>query len=83
MSSRSPNKAILFLVLNVGQRLDQQINANYFGNCIVTKLVVHETKALREDDGFISALEAVINELNGMENWMSMMQSKTSRIGCV
>jgi hypothetical protein len=44
---------------------------------------VHETKALREDDGFISALEAVINELNGMENWMSMMQSKTSRIGCV
>jgi len=87
VDQQKPNKAFLVFGVDCRSRLDPPINANYFGNCIMSRLVVHETEALLEDGGFISALKGIIDVLNdlensvlsGLENWMSMMQSKTSR----
>jgi len=81
------NKAVFVFAVDCRPRLDPPINANYFGNCIVSKRAVLETEALLEDDGFINALKGIIDVLNdldngvlnGLENWMSNMQSKTAK----
>jgi len=77
------NKTAFVFTVDSRPRLDPPINGNYFGNCIVSRLVVGETEALLKDDGFISALEGIIDVLNGLENgvlneaeiWMSKIQS--------
>ncbi|OIW06537.1 hypothetical protein TanjilG_29958 [Lupinus angustifolius] len=64
-------------------RLDSPILATYFGNCVFPQLVVVETNKLVENDGFIIALEGIIDALNKLEDgvlnegekWMSKIQS--------
>lgn len=78
------NKVAFIFSIDCRQRLDPPIKETYFGNCVVSQLVVFETKTLLNDDGFVSALEGIIDELNGTlengvlngaENWMSKIQS--------
>ncbi|XP_004489466.1 phenolic glucoside malonyltransferase 1-like [Cicer arietinum] len=77
------NKVGFVFSVDCRTRLDPPINTNYFGNCIVSKLVVSKTETLLNDDGFISALEGIIDVLkglesgvlNGVESWMSNIQS--------
>jgi len=80
------NKVPFIFSVDCRPRLDPPINANYFGNCVVSKLVLGETEEFLKDDGFMSALEGISDVLkglengvlNGLENWMSIMQSTMS-----
>ncbi|XP_004489467.1 phenolic glucoside malonyltransferase 1-like [Cicer arietinum] len=80
------NKVAFIFSVDCRPRLDPPINANYFGNCVLPQLVMAKTEAWLKDDGFISALEGIIDTLNGLENgvlngaenWYSKMQSTMS-----
>ncbi|XP_047158239.1 phenolic glucoside malonyltransferase 1-like, partial [Vigna umbellata] len=63
-------------------RLDPPIPATYFGNCVKGEFVVALTKELIGKDGFICALERIVEALNrvkeegvlnGAEKWVSSM----------
>ncbi|WVZ15281.1 hypothetical protein V8G54_012847 [Vigna mungo] len=64
------------------RRLDPPIPATYFGNCVKGQYVVPLTKELAGKDGFICALEKIVEALNrvkeeevlnGAEKWVSLM----------
>jgi isoflavone 7-O-glucoside-6''-O-malonyltransferase len=76
------NKVAFVFSVDCRPRLDPPISPNYFGNCIVSQLVVGDTEALLKEDGFISALEGILNVLNlekgvlhEAEIWMLKIQS--------
>ena len=63
-------------------RLDPPIPATYFGNCVRGQFVVALTKELVGKDGFVCALEGIVEALNrvkeeevlnGAERWVSIM----------
>ncbi|BFG26533.1 hypothetical protein CerSpe_128070 [Prunus speciosa] len=76
------------LVFNVDcrSRLDPPVSPNYFGNCIVGRTAVAETKALFGEDGLVVAVNAISEAikslekgvLDGAENWVSRMFAVTS-----
>ncbi|CAJ2665801.1 unnamed protein product [Trifolium pratense] len=77
------NKVAFVFSVDCRPRLDPPINENYFGNCIVSQLVVGQTEELlKKDYEFISALKGIINALNfekgvlhEVEIWMLKIQS--------
>ncbi|CAB4305209.1 unnamed protein product [Prunus armeniaca] len=51
-------KAFMGFTVDCRSRLDPPISSNYFGNCLVIRLVVAETKALLGEDGLTVAVNA-------------------------
>lgn len=73
-------KTALILGVDARARLDPPIPATYFGNCIVGRVAVAETKGLLGEDGLLVALSAITDALksldekgmlNGAESWVS------------
>ncbi|XP_022632260.1 phenolic glucoside malonyltransferase 1-like [Vigna radiata var. radiata] len=74
---------VLFaLPVDCRARLDPPIPAKYFGNCVKGECVVALTKELVGKDGFICALERIVEALNrvkeeevlnGAEKWVSLL----------
>ncbi|KAJ1381941.1 Transferase [Sesbania bispinosa] len=77
------NRVAFVFSVDCRPRLEPPIKPTYFGNCIVSQLVVAETRAILGDDGFINALEGITDllssledgVLNEAENWMTKIQS--------
>ncbi|XP_062029531.1 phenolic glucoside malonyltransferase 1-like [Rosa rugosa] len=73
-------KTALVLAVDARARLDPPIPATYFGNCIVGRVAIAETKGLLGEDGLVVALSAITEALksldkngilNGAESWVS------------
>ncbi|XP_050379970.1 phenolic glucoside malonyltransferase 2-like [Argentina anserina] len=72
-------KTVLIFGVDSRSRLDPPIPATYFGNCVVGRVTVAETKGLLGRDGFVVAVRAIAEAvrslekgvLNGAENWVS------------
>ncbi|KAK9924922.1 hypothetical protein M0R45_033263 [Rubus argutus] len=72
-------KTVLIFGVDSRSRLDPPIPATYFGNCIVGRVAVAETKGLLGEDGLIVAVTAISDAikslekgvLDGAENWVS------------
>ncbi|OIW12344.1 hypothetical protein TanjilG_32460 [Lupinus angustifolius] len=77
------DKVAFIFTVDSRSRLDPPILPTYFGNCVLPQLVIAETNKLLGNDGFINALERVVDVLskidNGMlneaKNWMTKVQS--------
>nr|XP_011468648.1 PREDICTED: malonyl-CoA:anthocyanidin 5-O-glucoside-6''-O-malonyltransferase-like [Fragaria vesca subsp. vesca] len=67
------------LKIHSRSRLDPPIPATYFGNCIVGRVAVAETKGLLSEDGLVVAVSAITEALrslekgvlDGAEDWVS------------
>ncbi|XP_008231014.1 PREDICTED: malonyl-CoA:anthocyanidin 5-O-glucoside-6''-O-malonyltransferase-like [Prunus mume] len=76
-------KAFMGFTVDCRSRLDPPISSNYFGNCLVIRLVVAETKALLGEDGLTVAVNAICEAvkslddgvLSGAENWIKPLYS--------
>ncbi|BFG26525.1 hypothetical protein CerSpe_127990 [Prunus speciosa] len=76
-------KAFMGFTADCRSRLDPPISSNYFGNCLVIRLVVAETKALLGEDGLTVAVNAICEAvkslddgvLSGAENWIKPLYS--------
>ncbi|XP_062000397.1 phenolic glucoside malonyltransferase 2-like [Rosa rugosa] len=72
-------KTALIIGADSRSRLDPPIPATYFGNCIVGRVAVAETKGLLGEDGLVVAVSAITEAvrslekglLDGAENWVS------------
>ncbi|KAK7277068.1 hypothetical protein RIF29_18217 [Crotalaria pallida] len=65
-------KRVVFSIsVNCRSRLDPPIMPTYFGNCSGPILGVIETTKLLENDGFMNALNGILEALNRMEDAMS------------
>ncbi|KAL6136635.1 hypothetical protein ACLB2K_061930 [Fragaria x ananassa] len=70
---------ILIFAVDSRSRLDPPIPATYFGNCIVGRVAVAETKGLLSEDGLVVAVNAITEALrslekgvlDGAEDWVS------------
>ncbi|KAL6136636.1 hypothetical protein ACLB2K_061931 [Fragaria x ananassa] len=72
-------KTCFILSVDSRSRLDPPIPATYFGNCIVGRVAVAETKGLLSEDGLVVAVSAITEALrslekgvlDGAEDWVS------------
>ncbi|KAM5581193.1 phenolic glucoside malonyltransferase 2 [Rosa sericea] len=72
-------KTVVIFGVDSRSRLDPPIPATYFGNCIVGRVAVAETKGLLGEDGLVVAVNAITEAvrslekgvLDGAENWVS------------
>ncbi|CAL0317163.1 unnamed protein product [Lupinus luteus] len=79
---KTDNVAYIFSV-DCRSRLDPPLLPTYFGNCVLPQLVITETNKLLGNDGFINALERVVDVLSKIEdgmlneakNWITKVQS--------
>ncbi|KAK7266289.1 hypothetical protein RIF29_18932 [Crotalaria pallida] len=77
------NKVVFIITVDCRSRLDPPIVQTYFGNCVAGQLVPVEVSKLLGKDGFIIALEGIIEGLKRVENgvlcgaetWMSRMKT--------
>ncbi|KAE9612615.1 hypothetical protein Lal_00006019 [Lupinus albus] len=77
------DKVAFIFSVDCRSRLDPPILPTYFGNCVLPQIVIAETNKLLGKDGFINALESVVDVLNKMDdgmlneakNWMTKVQS--------
>ncbi|XP_061366523.1 phenolic glucoside malonyltransferase 1-like [Gastrolobium bilobum] len=78
------NRVAFIFSVDCRSRLDPPIVPTYIGNCVIPHAVVVETEEVLGNDGFISALKGIIDELNRVENdgvlhdaknWMQKIQS--------
>ncbi|OIW12343.1 hypothetical protein TanjilG_32459 [Lupinus angustifolius] len=77
------DKVAFIFGVDYRSRLDPPILPTYFGNCVLPQLVLAETNKLLGNDGFINALERIVDVLskiddvmlNEAKNWESKMQS--------
>ncbi|XP_028776112.1 phenolic glucoside malonyltransferase 2-like [Neltuma alba] len=77
-------KVLFIFSVDCRSRLDPPIPSSYFGNCIGAAKAEAETKNMLGDDGFMFALEAIIEALKRLENeailsvaetWISDMET--------
>ncbi|KAI4346685.1 hypothetical protein L6164_007558 [Bauhinia variegata] len=81
------NSVTLIFAADCRSRLEPPIPPTYFGNCISVQRVSLETKNLLGNDGFITALEAISENLNGLkagvlngaETWLSHVGNQSDK----
>ncbi|KAI4352453.1 hypothetical protein L6164_006703 [Bauhinia variegata] len=67
-AEQTKSKRVIFIInVDCRSRLEPPIPSTYFGNCVVSHFASAETKTLMGSDGFLSALEAISEALNGLE----------------
>ena len=79
VKAEQPNVNRVFLIFSVDcrSRLDPPIVPTYFGNCIAGQKVEAETKVLLGNDGFINALEGIIEALKRVEDGSVLKGAET------
>ncbi|KAB2610389.1 phenolic glucoside malonyltransferase 1-like [Pyrus ussuriensis x Pyrus communis] len=81
-------KIRLIFGVDCRSRLDAQISANYFGNCIAPRIAVAESEGVFGEDGLVVAVNAISEALEGLDNrllngaeaWMEIMQPQADKL---